>query len=57
MPGASHTSTWKANARGVDLNRNSNSHFRANYGGKEEVKDFRDHLLQVNLRQKQYLNY
>lgn len=40
MPGASHTSTWKANARGVDLNRNSNSHFRANYGGKRGSEGF-----------------
>lgn len=40
MPGASHTSTWKANARGVDLNRNSNSHFKANYGGKRGSEGF-----------------
>ena len=33
MPGASRTSTWKANARGVDLNRNNDAFFIANYGG------------------------
>ena len=40
MSGASHTATWKANARGVDLNRNSNSHFKANHGGKRGSEGF-----------------
>ena len=33
MSGASHPSTWKANARGVDLNRNFKYNYYAKYGG------------------------
>ena len=33
MPGAGSTSTWKANARGVDLNRNFKYNYHARYGG------------------------
>ncbi|MBU5478727.1 hypothetical protein KQI69_05870 [Eubacterium sp. MSJ-13] len=34
MPGAGHTSSWKANARGVDLNRNYKYNYHARYGGR-----------------------
>lgn len=34
MSGAGSHSSWKANARGVDLNRNFSYCYRANYGGK-----------------------
>ena len=40
MPGANRHRLWKANARGVDLNRNSNSHFKANHGGKRGSEGF-----------------
>ena len=34
MPGADKTKYWKANARGVDLNKNFNYNYIAKYGGK-----------------------
>lgn len=34
MPGAKSTSSWKANARGVDLNRNYKYNYHAKYGGR-----------------------